>query len=169
MQSRSFIEDIKTSLSERPIHPQPQTARQIVMELKKAILDRIRNGDTPQNVYLIIREKMPSEIKMSYSSFNKYYLELRRTSGLGRTRRKGRTKSDPALPLPAPNVTLAPSAPGLLSASNKAPATEPVEIIEETDVDIDGIQTGHNNDAEDPFDTFMRDLTQSHDHTDESN
>lgn len=158
MQARSFMDDIKTSLSEKPINPQPQTARQIVMELKKAILDRVRNGDTPQNIYLIIREKMPSEIKMSYSSFNKYYLEMRRTSGLGKTRRKGRTQSDTALPLSTPQVTPNTSTQTIPSASREAPA----QIIVETDVDVDGIQTGRKTEAEDPLEIFMRDINNDH-------
>jgi len=159
MQARSFMDDIKTSLSEKPINPQPQTARQIVMELKKAILDRVRNGDTPQNIYLIIREKMPSEIKMSYSSFNKYYLEMRRTSGLGKTRRKGRTKSDSVSPLATPQITPATPTQAIPSASREAPT----QIIVETDVDVDGIQTGRKTEAEDPLEVFMRDI--NHDHT----
>lgn len=161
MQARSFMDDIKTSLSEKPINPQLQTARQIVMELKRAILDRVRNGDTPQNIYLIIREKMPSEIKMSYSSFNKYYLEMRRTSGLGKTRRKGRTQSDPTLPLSIPQATPNTSTQTIPSASREAPA----QIIVETDIDVDGIQTGRKTETEDPLEIFMRDI--NHDHTHE--
>lgn len=178
MKEKSFIDDIRAALAQMKLDDTPKTARDIVAVLKSDIMKYVKEGHKPKNIYDIIQDKLPDDIKMSYATFNKYYLEMRRTSGIGKIRRQGK-----AIPHPAPpptssqtfqEVTPAVATMSLSTVSNEepvhygsAPVATPESAITQNiageDVVSHGMQAGPDTEIEDELDVLLREVTDSFD------
>lgn len=94
MPEKNFIDEIKEALAAVKEKPRPKTANDMVLELNDTILSTLEKGESLEEIYVIIREKTPQEIRMSYATFKKYWQQTRRATGLTRKKRSVRRKKE---------------------------------------------------------------------------
>lgn len=96
MPEKNFIDDIKEALAAVKEKPRSKTANDMVLELNDDILSTLEKGESLEDIYEIIREKTPQEIRMSYATFKKYWQQTRRATGLTRKKRSVKRKKETA-------------------------------------------------------------------------
>jgi hypothetical protein len=88
MKKENFIDDIKAALAAMEIDRTPMTAKEVVESCKSDVLRRLKDGAKLHQIYLIVKSMTPSEIKMSYATFRKYFLDTRRAEGVIKSRQR---------------------------------------------------------------------------------
>jgi uncharacterized short protein YbdD (DUF466 family) len=93
--SRSLIDDIKKDLARSKLKDRKMTSKNIIEELVEDIHTQLMAGSRLDDVYEIIKKKLPDEVKMSLSTFKRYWREARDDAGLSKIKNSGRKKKEP--------------------------------------------------------------------------
>jgi uncharacterized short protein YbdD (DUF466 family) len=94
--SRSLIDDIKKDLARSKLKDRKMTSKNIIEELVEDIHTQLMAGSRLDDVYEIIKKKLPDEVKMSLSTFKRYWREARDDAGLSKIKNSGRKKKEPS-------------------------------------------------------------------------
>lgn len=88
--SKSVLDGIKKDLAKSQPKDRISTTRQIIEELVHDIYAQLKQGARLDDVYEIIRVKLPEEAKMTLATFKKYWREARDSAGLPKIKNSGR-------------------------------------------------------------------------------
>lgn len=102
--SKSIVDDIRKALKETRPAERKKTSRIIIGELAKDIHSELQAGRRLDEVYQIIKGKMPDETKLTLNTFKKYWREAREEANLGKIKGSGQ-KTAKKLPEEKPHST----------------------------------------------------------------
>lgn len=93
--SKNILNDIKKDLARSRPKERNLTGKRIVEELAEDIHTQLKAGARLDDVYEIIRRKLPDETKLTLTTFKRYWREARDAAGLPRIKNSGRRKAAP--------------------------------------------------------------------------
>ena len=91
---KNLLDDIKKDLAKAQPKSRPPTVKQILEGAAADIHAHLKQGARLDDVYLIIRARLPEDTKLSLNTFKKYWREARETAGLSKIKNSGRKKKE---------------------------------------------------------------------------
>lgn len=91
--SKTLLDDIKKDLVKARLIERPPNTKQIIDELAADIHAQLKQGALLDEVYKIIRARLPSDTKLTLATFKKYWRESRDLAGLSKIKNSGRKKN----------------------------------------------------------------------------
>lgn len=90
--SKNIVEDIKKELARVRPKERPKTTKEIIGSLVEDIHAQMKWGARLDDVYTIIRARLPEETKLTLTTFKRYWREARDLHGLSKMKNSGKKK-----------------------------------------------------------------------------
>lgn len=94
--TKRMIDDIKKELAKARPKETRMTTKQIIEDLAEDINAQLKKGLRLDEVYEIIRQKLPDDTRMTLTTFKRYWREARDAAGLPKIRKSGRKNTSPS-------------------------------------------------------------------------
>jgi len=91
--SRNIVEGIKKDLARVRPQDRPLTTKGIIDALAEDIHVQMKRGVRLDDVYVIIRARLPEETRLTLTTFKRYWRESRDHSGLSKIKKSGRKQN----------------------------------------------------------------------------
>ncbi|MDO9527261.1 MAG: hypothetical protein Q7J57_17270 [Gemmobacter sp.] len=101
------------------------TTKEVMLALTPTIHERLRAGEKLVDLYAIVRAKLPQEVRLTQTSFKRYWQEARQEIGLAPIKASGRKGPRP----PAVTADVAAAAATVIAA---VPSSEPIKVTPRT-------------------------------------